>query len=273
MSATVLDAWRPAKTPLAEAKRLIQHRDLLVLLVQKELKVRYKGTFLGVFWSLLNPLLMMVVYSVVFSVLVRFSVPRYPIFILSALLPWNAFVASVSAASTTIVHNGNLIKRVHFPVEFLPLAAVLTSLVNMTLGFVVLLAFAFFYGQPLGAPLLALPVLLGIQLIISAGAALMVSALTVYFRDLEHLITVLLTAWFFVTPILYPASLFSGKRVGVLLELNPLAWLAAGYQSVWHDDRWPDTLHLLSLAIVAVVVLTIGALVFRRLRPRFAEEV
>lgn len=259
--------------PGAELRRILQYRDLLVLLVQKDLKVKYRGAALGVFWSLLNPLLMMVVYTVVFSVLVRFSVPRYPIFILSALLPWNAFTSAVGTSVQSLLHNGNLIRRVHFPVEFLPLTTVLSSLVNLLLGFGLLTVFALVMGQPLGVPLLALPLVVLLQLLITAGIALAVSALTVYFRDLEHLVGVGLTVLFFITPILYPASLFSGKRMGVVLALNPFSWLAASYQAIWHENSWPSGAHLGGLFAAAVISLVAGILIFRRLQPRFAEEV
>jgi len=174
-------------------RRAVRHRDLLVLLVQKELKIKYKGTMLGFLWSLLNPLLMMVVYSVVFSLLVRFQVARYPIFLLSGMLPWNAFSIALSTASMTIVGNGNLIRRVYFPREFLPLSSVLASLINLVLSMVVLLAFALAFRQPLGPPLLLLPGLLAMQLVLTAGICMVLSALMVYFRDIENLITIGIT--------------------------------------------------------------------------------
>ena len=255
------------------ANRLLQHRDLLVLLVQKELKVKYKGTALGFMWSLLNPLLMMAVYALVFSVIVRFALPRYPIFLLSGLLPWTAFTSAITSATTAIVVNGHLIRKVKFPIEFLPLTSVLAALVNLVPSFAVLLVFALFYGQPLGPPLIALPVLLLLQAIFTVGIAFAVAALTVYFRDLEHLVSIALTVWFFATPIIYPLSLFEGKRIGVLLQFNPMMWLMSGYQAIWHENRWPDAGLLLAFAAAAVAANVAGGLVFKRLSRRLAEEV
>lgn len=274
MSAPQLAA-RPSRRPglLGEVGRIAEHRDLLRLLVTKELKIKYKGTALGFLWSLLNPLLMMVVYSIVFSVIARFAMPRYPIFILSGLLPWNAFAAAISAAALSIVLNGHLIRRVAFPREFLPFTSVAATMVNLVPSLPVLLLFALAYHQPLGWPLLALPLLLILQAVLTTGIALILSAVTVYFRDVEYLVGIGTTVWFFATPIIYPLSIFQGHRVGVLLALNPMTWLMTSYQRIWHENQWPDPHQLLALAALSIVLLLIGAMVFNRLERRFAEEV
>ena len=253
---------------------IISRRDLLLLLVQKELKIKYKGAVLGFFWSLLNPILMMIVYSVVFSVIVRFAMPRYPIFLLSGLLPWTAFLTAITSSTTTIVGNAHLVRRVAFPIEFLPLTSVLTSLVNLLPSLGVLLLFAFFFRQPLGLPLLALPLLLALQALLTTGLALILSAVTVYFRDVEYLVGIGLTVLFFMTPILYPLSVVGeSSRLHLLLLLNPLTWLVTSYQRIWHDNQWPDLYQLLMLTGMAVLAMIAGTLVFRRLEGRLAEEV
>ncbi|HEX6488847.1 MAG TPA: ABC transporter permease [Candidatus Dormibacteraeota bacterium] len=275
MASPAIVVTRAANPPLSwEMRDLLQHRDLLLLLVRKDLRVKYKGTALGFLWSLLNPLLMMLVYAVVYSLLFRFQVPRYPIFLLAGLLPWNAFLASVSGSAMAIVLNGQLIRRVRFPLELLPLTTVLAALVNLVFSLAILFIFAGIYRQPLGLPLLALPLLLVLQGLLALGIALMVSAITVYFRDLEYLIGVGLTALFFATPIIYPLSaLGKHHNIQFWLRLNPLTWLAQSYQSIWHENRWPDGGQLLELAVLGIVWTALGWLLFRRLRRRFAEEV
>src|SRR5215469_15774590 len=156
---TIVLSPRGSSGLLAELARFARHRDLLLLLVQKDLKAKYKGTALGFLWTFLNPLLLMIVYAVVFSVIARVSLHRYPVFLLCGMLPWNAFTIAISTASQTIVGNANLIRRVNFPREFLPLASALSSLVNMLLSLGILLCFAFGFRQRLGLPLLTLPLL------------------------------------------------------------------------------------------------------------------
>jgi ABC-2 type transport system permease protein len=216
----------------------------------------------------------MIVYAAVFSVIARGHIPRYPVFLLAGMLPWNAFIISILTASLTIVGNANLIRRVDFPREFLPLASVLSSLVNLALSLVILLAFAFAFRQPLGWPLLALAPVILLQLMLSAGLALMLAALMVYFRDVENLITLSTTVLFFATPIIYRIQdLQSHANLKLILGLNPLGWMIGAYQSIWHDDSWPDPLHMLLLLAVSVASLVTGWIVFRRLEGRFAEEV
>lgn len=255
------------------AHRIYLHRDLLSLLVQKELKIKYKGTALGFLWSLLNPLLMMVVYTIVFSTILRFSVPRYPIFLLSGLLPWTAFAGSLITATLCIVHSGHLIRKIAFPYELLPLTSVLAALSNLLPSFTVLLVFALLFGQPLGWSLLALPLLLAIQVAFTTGLALLLAAVTVYFRDVEYLVGIGLTAWFFATPIIYPLAIFHGRPFLPFLLANPMTWIIDSYQRIWHENAWPDPTYLLLASGAAVIALALGTATFARLQRRFAEEV
>jgi len=272
MSTIVLEGGSP-RSLVNELRRLVQHRDLLLLLTQKDLKLKYKGTALGFVWSFLNPLLMMIVYATVFSVVARVSMPNYPVFLLAGMLPWNAFIISINTASMTIVGNANLIRRVNFPREFLPLASVLSSLVNLGLSLVILFVFALAFRQPLGLPLLALPALILLQLALTSGLALILASLMVYFRDVENLIVLATTVLFFATPIIYPLSLVHRHNLQVVLGLNPLYWMVHAYQSIWHENSWPDPGQVLLLSLVSIASLVAGWVVFRRLEGNFAEEV
>ena len=258
---------------VASTQQIYSHRDLFSLLVAKELKIKYKGTALGVVWSLLNPLLMMLVYTVVFSTILRFSVPRYPIFLLSGLLPWTAFAASLISATVSITHNGHLVRKMFFPYELLPLTTVTSAFFNLVPSFAVLLVMAVFFGQPLGAPLLALPIVVLIEVAFTAGLALALAAMTVYFRDVEYLVGIVTTVWFFATPVIYPLSIFSGRSFGGLLLLNPMTWIIDSYQRIWHENAWPSGNYLLLAAVTAATTFALGALIFERLRRRLPEEV
>jgi ABC-2 type transport system permease protein len=258
---------------MRRAAELFRLRELLLLLVVKELRLKYKGTVLGFLWSVLNPVLMMLVYAVVFTLIARFSIERYPIFLLSGLLPWAAFTGAIASATTAITSNGGLVRRVAFPLELLPLTAVLSNLFNLVLSLGILLVFCLFYRQPLGWPLLSLPVILLLQGALSTGLALVLAAVTVYFRDVEHLTGIALTLLFFLTPIVYPLAAINNEAFHQALLLNPLTWLFASYQRVWHDNAWPDPIQLLALAGAAALAATLGVLVFGRLEGRLAEEV
>ena len=260
---------------VARAQELFTYRSLVRNLVLKDLKVRYKHSILGFLWSLLNPLLMMAVYALVYSFLFRFQMDRYPIFLLSGLLGWNAFTATITSGASSVLLNGTLVKRVRFPVELLPLTSGLSALVNFLLSLIVLVLFTVFYRQPLGVSLIALPAVLVLQTIFSIGLALMLSAVMVYFRDIEYLVQVALAMWFFATPIIYPLSIVGHKhqRIADLIQANPMTWFATSYQHIWHDDQWPIGWQMLAMTGIAILSLVAGRWVFRRLQRRFAEEV
>jgi ABC-type polysaccharide/polyol phosphate export permease len=259
-----------------QIRDVVQHWDLLMLLVRKELRVKYKGTVLGFAWSMLNPLLMMAVYSIVFSVIARPTVARYPVLVFSGMLPWTAVIGTIASGSTSVITNGNLVKRVKFPVELIPVTTAFSNMVNLLLGLIVLFAVAILW-PPIQLPtvaLLALPLLLALQTLFLTGAALAVSAITVYFRDLEHLLQVFLMLWFFGSPILYPLSQFPPDSKAHMIEvLNPMTWLMDSYQHIWHDGTWPNWRFVLAFAVLTVVTLVLGSAIFRRASRRFAEEV
>ena len=278
VSQRYLSTYRPGwLLPIRDLTELVEHRDLLSLLITKELKIKYKGTTLGFMWSLLNPLLMMVVYTAIFSVIARFPLQQYPIYLLSGLLPWTAFAAAVTGATLSIILNGHLVRRVKFPNQFLPITSVAAGLVNLIPSLGILLVFVPAFGRSLGWPLLALPLLLLLQAVFTAGIALILSAVTVYFRDLEHLIVIALTALFYLTPVLYPLDpralpAGAGKYIGYL-ELNPLSWVFESYHSVLFYKAWPDLTQFTLTLVLALVSLTLGYFIFVTLRPRIPEEV
>jgi ABC-type polysaccharide/polyol phosphate export permease len=273
MASSLLLKRRPITGFWLQARDLFQHRELLALLVQKDLKIRYRGTFLGFLWSLLNPLLMMAVYSAVFTFIARFPTERYPVFVLSGLLPWTAFSTSLSAGAVSILLNGNLVRRIPFPSDVLPLSVVLSNAINFLPGLALLLPLALLTGSPIGWSLLSVPLLLLLQCVFTAGLTLALAAMTVYLRDVQHLVSVGLTMWFFVTPIIYPLDFLKGTTLHTLLLLNPMTWLAVSYQQVFHDGSWPQLNYLAAFAGTSLVSLAIGSLIFRRLQLRFAEEV
>lgn len=276
-----LPATRPAggllAGPLAVARELWAYRDLLINLVKRDLAVRYKRSALGFLWSFLNPLLMMLVFSIVFMVVKPLTVRSYPLFVLAGLLPWNFLTGSLSGAARSITGNANLIDKVYFPREVLPLSVVLSNLVNFLLSLLVFLPLGFLLGAQFSYWTLALPLVILVQLILVTGLSLLVATINVFYRDLELVLDVALTAWFFLTPIFYELELLPNRVLGVdvwrlVYTLNPMATLVTDYRYIMLY-QYPVIRHTLISLVVGVVLLVAGWVLFRRTAPIFAEEV
>lgn len=263
---------------LAHLHQLFRYRALIQSLVARELKARYRGSVLGFFWSFVNPLLLLLVYTFVFTVVLPAAHPPdlqpFALFMFCGILPWTWFSSSLLEASNVLIAGGNLIRKVLFPAEVLPIVTVLAGLVHFCFGLPILAAFLIYYRVPLVASdLLWFPVILLIQLVLTLGLALLVSALTVHFRDVRDLLANLLTLWFFATPIIYALSQVP-DWVRRWLNLNPFTHLAVSYQEVLFRSgpftQWP---RLLAVGAASLVVLAGGYVVFDRLRDTLAEEV
>lgn len=241
----------------------------------RELKARYRGSILGFFWSFVNPLLQLLTYGLVFTVIlpVRHSpeMEPYLLFFFCGILPWTWFNSSLLEASGVLIAGGSLIKKVMFPAEVLPVVTVLTNLVHFLLGLPILLLFLIATGR-LEPSALLLPLPIVIQLVLTVGLALSVSALTVHFRDLQNILGHLLHLWFFASPVLYYYGTVTGKA-RMLLRLNPMSHLLVSYQQMLfhgHFDHWRG---LAATGLVAVLAFVLGAFLFDRLRDTLAEEV
>ncbi len=272
---------------------LARYRGLIQSLVARELKARYRGSVLGIFWSFGNPLLLLLVYSAVFKYFVTSkdnTVQPYALFLFCGLLPWTWFASSLNESAGSLIAGGNLIKKVLFPAEVLPIVSVLANMVHFLLGLPILGLFLAYYayvgvpppadGSPAipevalhAAELIWLPVVILVQLILTAGLALALSALTVHFRDVRDILTNLLTFWFFATPIIYPIA--SVPQLKPWLDLNPFTHLAVSYQEIlFHPQNAFGHLYwLLALGAVSIVVFLAGYWLFDRLRDSLAEVV
>jgi len=267
---------------VAHLAELYRYRALIGTLVLRELRARYRGSVLGFLWSLLNPLLLMLVYVLVFAVYLRVPMEKYAVFLFTGLLPWLWFASSLGHATGVIVGSGGLVKRILFPAEILPLVSVLANLVNLLLSLPLLFLFLLLFGVRPGPALAFLPLLLALQLLLTAGLALPLAALNVHLRDVEQILSNLLVLLFFLSPILYPVSAVPATvRIGEwvtlplrpLYFLNPVAGLIQGYQNVLFFGREPHWIHLGVVALCAAVALWGGYRVFDRLRDSLAEEV
>jgi len=257
--------------------RLLRHRGLIQSLVARELKARYRGSVLGFFWSFFNPLLLLLVYSFIFKYVMPAKAEGaepYALFMFCGILPWTWFSSSLTESAGVLIAGSNLIKKVLFPAEILPIVTVLANMIHFLLGLPILAAFLIWYRAPLTAgELLWFPIIVFVQLEFTIALALVLSALTVHFRDIRDILANLLTLWFFATPIIYPyfnAPPFAKK----FLNLNPFSHLAISYQEVlFFPGPFGHWKWLLALGVASAFFFVLAYFVFDRLRDTFAEEV
>jgi lipopolysaccharide transport system permease protein len=269
----------PAHSRLLHSLRqLLRHRALVQSLVARELKARYRGSTLGLLWSFVNPLLLLSIYTFVFTTVMpgarSAGIEPFSLFLFCGILPWTWFSSSLLESANSLIAGGNLIRKVLFPAEVLPIVTVFAGLVHFCLGLPILAAFFVYYRVPVPlADLAWLPLIVLEQLVMTLGFALLLSALTVHFRDLRDLLGNVLTLGFFLTPIIYPLSQ-APAWARPLLNLNPFTTLAVSYQEVLvvpgPFTGWP---RLLMFGVVSVLVFAAGYFVFDRLRDTLAEEV
>jgi len=268
-------------------KELEQYRYLLRNLVSRDLKARYKNSVLGILWSILNPLFLMIVFTILFSVLANNQIRNYPIFVLTGLIPWNFFSGSLTSGTTSITGNAGLVKKVYFPREMLPVSALLSNLVNFLFAFVVLVVFLYIFDVGLTIHALWVPLILITQLIFTLGLVLLLGSLTVFYRDVLMILEVVMLAWFFLTPVFYSLEMFGSTATvlgftfypaQLLRWINPMASIIDGYRTVlWgtYDSGGPASMYppyLLRTFVTSVIVLIVGYAVFNRLNPLFGEK-
>lgn len=255
-----------------QLKEIFKFKNLIYNLVSRDLKVKYKGSILGFLWSLLNPLIMLIVYTVAFKYIIKIRVENFPLFFLCGFLPWTFLSLSLSMAASSIRDNANLVKKVYFPREILPLSIVLSNLVQFLLTFIILIPALIIFNIKLGFPLLFLPLIILFHIAFTLGLAYILSALYVFYSDVRHLLEIFLQIWFWLTPIIYPVS-FVPERFQSLYRLNPAVLIVESYRDTLLYNRWPSIAGLISLFLVGVVFLLIGHLVFYSYNRRFAEEI
>jgi ABC-type polysaccharide/polyol phosphate export permease len=257
--------------------QLPRYRGLIQSLVGRELKARYRGSALGFLWSFVNPLMLLLVYWFVFATVqphIDESTHPFALFMFCGILPWTWFSASLVEASSSLITHGNLIKKVLFPAEILPIVTVLANMVHFFFGLLILICLLIFTKHwPYPMDLLWFPVTVFVQLIFTTGLALFLSALTVLFRDIRDILTNVLTLWFFATPIVYPYFLPTVQKYLPIFKLNPFYHLAVAYQEILFFHHIGQRAWLLALGAASVVLFLAGYWLFDRLRDSFAEAV
>ena len=252
-------------------KEIYNYRQLLKSNVKKEIRGKYKGSFLGILWSFVNPLLMTLVYAIVFPIILKSSQPHYVTFIVIAVLPWNWFTTVVSQGTSTIIANGAIIKKVYFPREILPISVNTSGLINFLISCIIIFIFLIFSGIGFSWYIFLLPIIIVIQYILTLGIIFITSAVNVYIRDAEYIINFLVTMLFYATPILYSSTLFP-ESIRWVLKLNPMTTIIESYRDILYYKTLPDISMLFIVFIISIVMLFIGIKVFKKLKRGFAEE-
>lgn len=255
-------------------KDIYDYRELLKTNVKKDIRGKYKGSFLGILWSFINPLLQVVVYWIVFPYLMRGAGgDNYLIYLITGLIPWTFFLTTVSGGTTAIKSNAGIIKKVYFPREILLISQVLSGLVNFFISCIIIFAFCFAFGYGLSIQILMLPVVAFVQAILCLGIILILGALNVYIQDLEYIVSFLLTMGMYATPVIYDISLIQNAGIlGKIIRLNPLTILVTAYRDIFMYHTWPSIKALGAVFLLALIILIIGYKIFKKLEKGFAEE-
>lgn len=255
-------------------RELWEYRELLYFLTWRDIKIRYKQAALGVTWAVLQPLLTMVIFSVIFGRLAKLpsdGIP-YPVFSFAALLPWQLFSGALSRAGSSLVANRNLLTKVYFPRLIIPFSAVAAGLVDFGISFIVLLGLMLFYGIIPTWAILTLPFLVLFAMLTALAVGLWLSALNVQYRDVEHAIPFIIQAWMYASPVAYSAGLIPTGFWRIVYGLNPLAGVIQGFRWALLGAAPPDMLFLVSLVVVIVLLVT-GLMYFQKMEESFADVV
>lgn len=256
-------------------KELKSYRELLKSNVKKEIRGKYKGSFLGVLWSFVNPLLMTLVYAMVFPFLMRGSeYEHYTTFLIIGILPWTWFTTSISQGTWTIIGNASIIKKVYFPREILPISVVISGLVNFMISCFIIVIFLFISGIGFTINILWLPLVIITQFLLTLGIIFITGAINVYVRDLEYIVNFIVQIVFYGTPILYSIEMFSSAPsiIQTLLKCNPMGVVITSYRDILYYGNVPHFKSLLIVLLGSIILSIVGLAIFKKLSKGFAEE-
>lgn len=258
---------------IGRIKEIISYRDMVGGLVKRDLRGRYKGSILGFLWNFLNPMCQIVVYIVVFSMIFRSGIDNYYAYLIIGMMPWNFFAEAVREGAGCIVHQADMVKKIYFPREILAISAVTSRFINFLITYIVVFVIILVTGVGISIkPLIFLPFMFVTEYFFSLGLTLLLAGIDVYFRDIEHIIGVLLMAWVWGTPVMYAMEATGDGILGKVVSINPMTWFINAYHNILFDRMNPDSQTLLKCFIAAVVLMLIGEIVFIRLGKNFAEE-
>lgn len=257
---------------IKEVKEIYQYREMLKNMVKKDLRTRYKGSVLGFLWTFVNPLFQLVIYTVIFSNIMRMNIDKFHMFLFVALLPWIFFSTSLQVSTTSVIANKELVKKIYFPRIILPLSVVVANLMNFIFSFAILFPALIISGIGITEAVLWLPLVLLVEFELALAFSVLFAGLNVYFRDLEHLLGIVIMAWFYFTPIVYPVDMVP-ERLVPLFNMNPMLHIISAFRDVLYYGKTPDIKMLGVVFVAGFVLLAISSAAFDRLQKNFAEEI
>lgn len=257
---------------IKELSEVLVYRQMLFSSVKKDLRSRYRGSFLGFLWTFINPIMQLVIYSIVFPYLLKMREGNYSLFIFIGLLPWIFLTSSLSISTTCVVGNGNLVKKIYFPRMILPISVSTTGLMNYIFGLLIVFLAIFFAGITLTPFVFILPLIILSQYIFVTGCCLILSALYVFFRDLEHIVGIVTMGWFYLTPIVFNITIFPERFIKFLM-LNPMTQFIMAYRDVLLYGKAPDWTGFILVTIFSIGIFSFGVFLFSKLQKSFAEEI
>lgn len=256
---------------MKQLQELYSYREMMYNLVRKDLRTRYKGSFLGFLWTFINPLLQLIIYTIVFSTIMRVNVDKFYIYLFVALIPWIFFTTSIQGGATSIISSKDLIKKVYFPRLIIPISVVNAAFMNLIFSMVVVFVAIIVSGIGLSGYVILLPIIMFLEYLLALGLAFIFAALNVYFRDLEHILGIVIMGWFYLTPIVYTIDMVPDQFIK-LFGLNPMTHIVAAYRDILYYKQMPQFSSLIGIFMWSIGFIIGGYLLFEKLQKNFVEE-
>ena len=252
-------------------KELYNYRELLKTNIKKEIRGKYKGSWLGIIWTFLNPLLMLAVYAFVFPYILRVNVENYTIFMIVALIPWTYFTTAVTSGTSCININGMILKKVYFPREIIPLSVTISQTINFLITCIIMFVFILVSGVGFSIHILLLPIIVLVEFLLILGINFILSSITVFVNDVAHFVQIAMTLGFYATPIVYLSTMLPDKFQWAM-HANPMAVIVEAYRAVLYYNKITDIKCLIIWGSLSIIIVIIGYLLFKKLEKTFVEE-
>lgn len=256
---------------LSYIKDIINYKDLLKNLTQNELKLKYKNSVLGLVWSYIYPIMMIVIYTFAFKIILRMTIENFALFVFIGLIPWNFVQSSISQSTNSIINNQSLVKKIYFPRAIIPISIVNSNFLTLLISHLILFGAMYFFSVPIRPSIVLLPILWLILYFVVTGISLLLSSITVKYRDISHIVDVIFMAWFYLTPVIYSLSMVPDP-FNTIIQLNPITNLIELFRTVLLEGQFPEMQKIFKTLSYSILLFLIGIFVFYKREKYFGEE-